>query len=142
MNDLKIFVVEDNIVYLNLLKKYLLSIGCEDVSVYENGETCLNDLHLRPNVIFLDYYMDSLNGSEVLNKIKRFDPNIFVVMISGQEEVQTAIDFLKNGGFDYLKKGEDDMKNVEEVLNKIIQVKELTEATKPGFFQRIFKRNQ
>ncbi len=141
MNDLKIFVVEDNIVYLNLLKKYLLSIGCEDVSVYENGESCLNDLYLKPNVIFLDYYMDSLNGSEVLNKIKRFDPNIFVVMISGQEEVQTAIDFLKNGGFDYLKKGEDDMKNVEEVLKKIIQVIELTEATKPGFFQRIFKRN-
>lgn len=141
MNDLKIFVVEDNIVYLNLLKKYLLSIGCEDVSTYENGEGCLGDLHLKPNVIFLDYYMDSLNGSEVLNKIKRFDPNIFVVMISGQEEVQTAIDFLKNGGFDYLKKGDDDMKNVEEVLKKIIQVKELTEATKPGFFQRIFKRN-
>ncbi len=141
MNDLKIFVVEDNIVYLNLLKKYLLSIGCEDVSAYENGEACLGDLHLKPNVIFLDYYMDSLNGSEVLNKIKRFDPNIFVVMISGQEEVQTAIDFLKNGGFDYLKKGEDDMKNVEEVLKKIIQVKELTEATKPGLFQRIFKRN-
>ena len=142
MNDLKIFVVEDNIVYLNLLKKYLLSIGCEDVSTYENGAACLEDLHLKPNVIFLDYYMDSLNGGEVLNKIKRFDPNIFVVMISGQEEVQTAVDFLKNGGFDYLKKGEDDMKNVEDVLNKIIQVKELTEATKPGFFQRIFKRNQ
>jgi DNA-binding NtrC family response regulator len=142
MNDLKIFVVEDNIVYLNLLKKYLLSIGCEDVSTYENGAACLGDLHLKPNVIFLDYYMDSLNGSEVLNKIKRFDPNIFVVMISGQEEVQTAVDFLKNGGFDYLKKGEDDMKNVEDVLNKIIQVKELTEATRPGLFQRIFKRKQ
>jgi DNA-binding NtrC family response regulator len=142
MNDLKIFVVEDNVVYLNLLKKYLLSIGCEDVTGYENGENCLNDLHQKPNVIFLDYYMDSLNGSEVLNKIKRFDPNIFVVMISGQEEVQTAVDFLKNGGFDYLKKGEDDMKNVEEVLKKIVEVKELTEATKPGFFQRIFKRNR
>lgn len=142
MNDLKIFVVEDNIVYLNLLKKYLLSIGCEDVSAYENGAACLGDLHLKPNVIFLDYYMDSLNGSEVLNKIKRFDPNIFVVMISGQEEVQTAVDFLKNGGFDYLKKGEDDMQKVEEVLKKIIQVRELTEATKPGLFQRIFKRNQ
>jgi len=142
MNDLKIFVVEDNIVYLNLLKKYLLSIGCEDLSTYENGEACLTDLSLRPNIIFLDYYMDSLNGSEVLNKIKRFDPNIFVVMISGQEEVQTAVDFLKDGGFDYLKKGDDDMKNVEEVLKKIIQIKELTEATKPGFFQRIFKRIQ
>ena len=34
------------------------------------------------------------------------------------------------------------MKNVEEVLKKIIQIKELTEATKPGFFQRIFKRIQ
>ena len=142
MNDLKVFVVEDNIVYLSLLKKYLLSIGCEDVSGYENGESCLNDLYLKPNVIFLDYYMDSLNGSEVLNKIKRFDPNIFVVMISGQEEVQTAIDFLKNGGFDYLKKGDDDMKKVEEVLKKIIEVRELTERTKPGLIQRIFKRNQ
>ena len=45
MNDLKIFVVEDNIVYLNLLKKYMLSIGCDDVTGYENGENCLKDLH-------------------------------------------------------------------------------------------------
>jgi DNA-binding NtrC family response regulator len=140
MNELKIFIVEDDKVYLSLFEKYLQSIGYDDVVAFESGLECLNNLEQRPDVIFLDFYMDIINGGEVLNKIKRFDPNIFVVMLSGQNDIRTAVNFLKSGGFDYLVKGEDDMKRVEEVLRSVQDVKIQIEQSKPSVFQRIFKK--
>lgn len=140
MNDLKIFIVEDDIVYLNLFEKYLLSIGFDNVIAFESGLDCLNALEDKPDVIFLDFYMDIINGGEVLNKIKRFDPNIFVVMLSGQNDIKTAVNFLKSGGFDYLVKGDEDMAKVESVLKSIVDIKSQMEAEKPSLIKRILKK--
>ena len=140
MNDLKIFIVEDDVVYLNLFEKYLLSIGFENVTAFENGLDCLNSIEDKPDVVFLDYYMDVINGGEVLNKIKRYDPNIFVVMLSGQNDIKTAVHFHKAGGFDYLVKGDEDMEKVESVLRSVLEIKSKLENTNPGLIKRILKK--
>lgn len=140
MNDLKIFIVEDDIVYLNLFEKYLLSIGFDNVIAFDNGLDCLNALEGKPDVVFLDYYMDVINGGEVLNKIKRFDPNIFVVMLSGQNDIKTAVNFLKSGGFDYLVKGDEDMEKVESVLRSVLDIKSQMDNSKPSLIKRILKK--
>lgn len=139
MTDLKVFIVEDNELYLNVLERYILDLGYENLHKFTSGEACLDQLHLKPEIIFLDYYMDNLNGLEVLYKIKRFDPNIFVVMISGHDDVETAIEFLKNGGFDYIRKGEGDKSKIESVFKQIHEVREMIESQKPSLFKRLFK---
>ena len=139
MNDLKIFLVDDDAFYLNILKQHLHNIGCENVSTFENGTDCLNQLQDKPDVIFLDYSMDTLSGVEVLNKIKRNNPNIFVVMISAQGDIQPAVNSLKQGAFDYLEKGDDDQSKIKDVLQKIIDVRDLLDSSKPSIFKRLFK---
>ena len=79
MTDVKIFIVEDNQLYLNVIERYLLDLGCENIHKFTSGEACIDNLFLKPEIIFLDYYMENLNGLEVLYKIKRFDPNVFAV---------------------------------------------------------------
>ena len=83
--------------------------------------------------------METLTGYEVLKKIKRFNPNIYVVMISSQEEIKTVVDTLKHGAFDYIQKNELEEKSVKQVLQKIIEVKDHLKRTEPNFLRQFFQ---
>ena len=137
--ELKIFIVDDDPFYLNILKQTLSNLGYQNVSMFESGTACLQKLNEKPDVILLDYNMDTYTGYEVLKKIKRFDPNIYVVMISSQDDVKSAVDTLKHGAFDYIQKGDDDEKVIKHVLERIIKVKDLLKKSKPNFLKFIFK---
>jgi len=99
----------------------------------------LVQIHQLPKIVFLDHQMDVYSGYETLRKIKRHNPNIFVVMISAQEEIQTAVNSLKHGAFDYIQKDEHLEEKVNAVLQKIAEVKELLAARKPSLIKSILK---
>ena len=103
----KIFVVEDDTWYRNFLN-YSLQLNPDyEVHTHESGKDCLNNLYLKPDLITVDYSMPGMNGAELIKKIKEFDENIQIIIISGQDDVGTAIELLKLGVFDYLIKNED-----------------------------------
>jgi DNA-binding NtrC family response regulator len=137
-NSLKIFLVDDDQFSLGIYEQYIRNLGYNDLQIFDNGTSCLNKLTDQPDVIFLDHGMDILNGIEVLKKIKRFNPNIFVVFVSGQEDIQTAVNSLKYGAFDYIVKGQNDIDRFQKVLNKILEVRELLMKKEKNFFQKIF----
>lgn len=134
---MKLFLVDDDAFSLHLYHQNILNLGFTDVQTFQNGMECLNNLILKPEVIFLDHNMDNLTGFEVLKKIKRVDPNIFVVMVSAQEDMKTAVDALKYGAFDYIIKGDNELKKIENVLNRIISLKDEIKKSKPGFLQKL-----
>lgn len=135
----KIFIVDDDAYHLNVMARILTNLGQNDVTLFDNGVDCLNSLHLKPSVIFLDHHMDIYNGKDVLKKIKRYDPNVFVIMVSGQDEMQVAIDSLKNGAFDYLRKETNLQEQVSTILNKIYMVSEAIANDKTSIFKKFFK---
>ncbi len=136
-NKIKIFLVDDNLFTLNIYNKELDDSGYEDVSLFLNGTLCLNNLHQKPNVIFLDHNMDDVTGFEALKKIKRFDPNIFVVIVSAQDEMKIAVDALKYGAFDYIIKGEGDVVKMKKVLAKISEVRHEISQARPSIIKKI-----
>lgn len=131
----KIFVVDDDCFHLEVMQQILKSLGNEEISVFENGMNCLLQIHQNPQIVFLDHQMDIYTGFETLRKIKRHNPNIFVVMVSAQGEIQTAVDSLKYGAFDYLQKDEKLEIKVKEVIHNINEVKELLKSRKPTFLK-------
>jgi len=133
----KLFIVDDDALTANLYAQHLKNLGYEDVQLFDDGQDCLNALIEEPTIILLDHQMENLSGMEVLQKVKRFDPNIYVVFISGQEDIATAVDALKYGAFDYIIKGQNDLKSIEEVLVKIKNVNEMLNRKDPGFFRKI-----
>lgn len=135
----KIFVVDDDFFFQNLFRQHLENLGYKDVTLYSSGFDCLNHLYDKPDVIFLDHNMDNLSGYEVLKKIKRFNPDIYVVMVSAQEEIKPAIDALKHGAFDYIQKGNDELTKVRQVLVKIAEVKDLLERSRPTLLKKVFQ---
>lgn len=135
--DLKIFLVDDDRFTLKIYEQHLKNLFISDVTMFENGNDCLNALSLNPDVIFLDYNMDELNGLDVLLKIKRVNPNIFVVMVSGQESIENAVDVLKYGAFDYFTKGKNEMEKMAKVIDRIIEFKQVLEERNPSILKRI-----
>lgn len=134
----KVFLVDDDIFYLNLLEQLVKNSGIVNIQKFQNGTDCMNNIHENPDIIFLDHNMDIMTGLDVLLKIKRFNPNIFVVMVSAQENLKTAVDSLKYGVFDYLVKGDNEKFKVVDVIERIGRAKDLLNSKKPGFFQSLF----
>ena len=137
VNQFKIFLVDDDHFCLNLYEQHLFNIGCTDVTRFDNGTDCLNSLTQNPEIIFLDHNMDVLSGFELLKKVKRFNPNIFVVMVSGQENMKTAIDALKYGAFDYILKNDHEAEKMEDVLRRITEIQKEMSKSKYPFFKKL-----
>jgi DNA-binding NtrC family response regulator len=103
----KIFILEDDIWYGSMLYHSLTLNPEYEVVRFDSAKDFFGRLHEGPNVVTLDYSMPDCDGSEVLKRIKDHNKDIQVVIISGQEDVGTAINLLKNGAFDYIVKDDD-----------------------------------
>ena len=92
----KIFIVDDDPVLAEMLKDHLSKMTSYDISLFQTGEECLQHLGEQPGIIFLDFYLNSvdkeaMDGLEVLQEVKKVDPEIDVVMLSGQDKIEVEI---------------------------------------------------
>jgi len=116
----KIFSVEDDPMFSKMLG-YLLTLDPEhEVQLFGTGKELLDNLHHKPNIITLDYSLPDTTGEELLKRIRYQLHEVPVIIISGQENVRTAVKLLKNGAYDYITKDEDIR---ERLLNSINNAK-------------------
>ncbi|WP_185290525.1 response regulator [Chryseobacterium lactis] len=136
--NLKFFIVDDDRFCATVYEQYLKNHHYEDITSFSSGEECLEELYQKPDIIFLDHNMEDLNGFEVLKKIKRYDPNIYVIMVSAQENIDTAVNALKYGAFDYLVKDARVCEKMIETVEKILKIKEEMSHSKLKGFRKFF----
>jgi len=134
----KIFLVDDDKFTLNLYHRVVEESIYSEIELFSSGEDCLGSLDKNPTIIFLDYHMGELNGFEVLKKIKANNPNIFVVMVSSQDDLKVAVNSLKNGAFDYIIKGKEEITRMKNVLFRIQELQSIMKEPKSHFFQKMF----
>ncbi|MCD4665035.1 MAG: response regulator, partial [Bacteroidales bacterium] len=127
MNSFKIFIVEDDPLYGEMLKYHLSLNPDNEVIKYETGAECLKNLYKEPSLISLDYSLPDMSGFEVIKKIKEFNSDIPIVIVSGQEDVATAVKLLKDGAYDYFVKDEDTKERLWNTLKNIKETLELKE---------------
>lgn len=125
----KIFVVEDDEAYTKFIK-YVLSLNPDfEVEYYVNGKSCIENLHKNPSIITLDYSLPDMAGQQVLEEIRRYDPNITVIIVSAQEKIGTAVELLKAGAYDYITKDQDTkdrlLNTINNARNKLSLTKEI-----------------
>jgi two-component system, OmpR family, response regulator len=77
--------------------------------LFATGESFLKQIEQHPDIVILDYYLNAEdasaeNGMKILKKIKRINPDIKVVMLSGMDEVKMAVNSLQLGAVDYVSK--------------------------------------
>lgn len=115
----KIFIVEDDTWYRGFLE-YTVGLNPEyKVWTFENAKDCLDNLHVKPDLITVDYSLPGMNGGEFIKKAREINPDIQYIVISGQEDVATAVDLLKLGVFDYIIKNEDTKPRLLNSINNV-----------------------
>jgi len=130
----QVFVVEDNDWY-NQLLVHTLSLNPDYVvHSFRNGGDCLDNLDREPDVITLDYRLPDMTGIDVLRRIKNLNPDIQVIMISEQSEINVVVELLKEGAYDYIIKTNDIrerlLNTVQNVRNNLGLKKEISELKK------------
>lgn len=126
----KIFVVDDNTLFLKVLCKTLELNEMYDVVPISSGNECIERLNEQPNIVSLDYTLPDYNGKEVLEIIKNKLPDTQVIIVSGQNDINTAVNLLKIGAYDYIVKGVDTREKIIISIDKIIERFELTNENK------------
>jgi len=123
-----IFLVDDEPIQNEMLKDYIGERFQYKIKTYESGETAISDLNLNPAIAVLDFHLNShlpnaQNGVEVLKKVKELSPDTQVIMLSGQDKLEVAIDSMKYGAYDYVIKGETAFSRMENILNNINELR-------------------
>lgn len=135
---ISVFLVDDDALSIEVLKDYLKKKFTESVelSSFETGEDCLSAIkNKNPHVVFLDYNLNSKgagksNGLRILSEIREIDPEIEVVMLSGQQNIDVAVEAMKRGARDYIVKGETASFRAEQFLIKYFKSKEQSDKLK------------
>ena len=126
MNNPRIFIVEDDRFFASMLKLVLGKNSYTNVRHFDNGEDFLENIYQNPDLVILDYNLGTMNGLDVLKQIKSINPNIHVIFLSSQNEMNVAVSSLKYGAFDYIEKEPHNVNSLLTLINRICIVDQLS----------------
>lgn len=121
MSAYNIYIVEDDPWYGEILDYHLSLNPDYKVTRFESGKEVLAKMHLKPDLVTIDFSLPDIAGDELFKKIREASPNVPVIVISSQEEVAVAVNLLKMGVNDYLVKDE---ATKDLLWNSIIRIRE------------------
>lgn len=126
-----IFLVDDDELYLLRLKDHLeekLYFKAR-IFMFTSGEECLENLNLEPDIIVLDYYFNPegdsgapkpMNGLELIRRLKEVRPDVHLIMLSCETDVEVANTAIKEGAKDYIIKYEYAPIQLQYLINNIV----------------------
>lgn len=125
-----LFLVDDDAVFLKLLEIEFLQHGNFETNTFATGELCIEHLLQNPDFIILDYHLDgvnknAMNGIETLDKIKAFNSNIAVIMLSSQDKIDVAISCMRHKASDYVVKSETAFVRIQKIITSIFNFKKM-----------------
>ena len=118
----EIFIVDDEPLLTEMLTDYLKEQDSSlAVKSFPTGEACLQCLDQNPDLIVLDYYLNSkereaANGIDILKAIKKKNKALPVVMLSSQQSYSTAVKTIGHGAIHYVIKGQDAFQEIYTLI--------------------------
>ena len=123
-NKIKIFLVDDDAVFLKLLEIEFLENAEFDIMTFPNGEQCVQNMTQNPDVIILDYHLDgidknAMNGLATMDKIKALNADVPVVILSAQDKIDVAVNCMHHKAYDYVVKSETAFLRLQKIISTI-----------------------
>jgi len=127
-----IYVIDDDEWYVELMAMRLQENPVYKVKTFTTGEAMLENLTTIPDLIVLDYNLNSSNpnaknGHEIMQDLLDKKHHIPIILLSGIDDVSTAVNLLKFHASDYIVKGDDALDNLEKSIEKVFAFKELNQ---------------
>lgn len=137
----RIFLVDDDQLFLKSLELEFLEKDNYEVMTFSTGEACIAALFLDPDIIVLDYHLDgivknAINGLETLDKIKQYNKDLIVIMLSSQDKIEIAVNCMHHQAYDYVVKSETSFLRLEKNINQIL-AQQKTESEVKWYMDRM-----
>ncbi|WP_346856170.1 response regulator [uncultured Draconibacterium sp.] len=139
-----IFIIEDSVVYKDLIVGHLQSRKFTNLKIFKSGEECLKNIHLKPDLIILDYSTQGKTGLELMVQIQKEYPETDFIFLSGQNNLEVAVKIMKIGAADYIVKNDQAPYNLVKSIDHLINNTKKEKASKGfkvgvvGFFIMLF----
>lgn len=121
-----VFIVEDNKPYAETLKVFLGAEvpAIQEMKLFPVGETCLLELKKNPDIIIIDYFLDSKyfdaeTGLEIIKQIRAEKPEVNIIVLSSQEDIDVVLEMVKKYNCSYVKKDAEAFEKVGEIVAEI-----------------------
>ncbi len=127
---IKIFLVDDDPLYLKLMEIEFLKHGDFDIKTFPTGELFIQEIGDKPDVVILDYHLDgidekAMNGMATLDLVKQKNPDIPVIMLSSQDKIEVAINCMHHMATDYVVKSETAFVRLQQIITNIFSLKKM-----------------
>lgn len=129
-NKVKIFLVDDDVVFLKSLELEFRERGDFEIETFVSGEHCIAAMEANPDIVILDYMLDgtdknAMNGIMTLDRLRTLDPMIPVIMLSAQDKIEVAVECMHHKAFDYVVKSETAFLRLQKIITTIFQYQKL-----------------
>jgi CheY-like chemotaxis protein len=102
--DKKVFLVDDDVFHIEIMKRLLHNEGFVDVVCFKNSSESLNNIHLAPRLVFVDHQIDNNSNLQTVIKFKKDLPNAKIIVLSAWDYGYDRIDFFSNNKIHVLQK--------------------------------------
>jgi two-component system, OmpR family, response regulator len=128
-----LFLVDDDALFLKSLQIEFSQTTESEIMTFPTGELCLGSMSQGPDIIILDYYLNSvdenaINGLETLDRIKAINREIPVIILSSQDKIDVAVNCMKHHAFDYVVKSETAFLRLQRTITTIFHYQKIEKA--------------
>jgi two-component system OmpR family response regulator len=128
-----IYIVDDDALFLKSLEIEFSQNNDTAVKTFATGELCMESMSVKPDVIILDYYLNSIdikaiNGLETLDRIKLTHPQIPIIMLSSQDDIEVAVNCMRHKALDYFVKSETAFIRLQKAITDFLHNKKIQET--------------
>ena len=134
MTDIKVFIIEDDFVFIDILVNIIESLNSElkseniniTYNTFYSSKEAEFELSQNPDIVLLDYFIiddehQADTGTKIIKQIKEKGLDIDVVIVSGQESAKVKEQLLSEGAYGYISKNEESLNNLKPLLVEIIK---------------------
>lgn len=128
-----LFLVDDDALFLKSLTIDFAQNTQSEIKTFATGELCLKNIALNPDIIILDYHLNgisknAINGLETLDRIKKINAQIPVIILSSQDSIEVAVNCMKHKAFDYIVKSETAFIRLQKTITTIFHYQKIEKA--------------
>ncbi len=126
----KILIIDDEAAILDLMTKLCTNLGHE-VSPFQSGKEGVAALHAStPDLLIVDLRIGDMNGLQIIQQCGQDYPDMPIIMVTGYGSVETAVEAMKLGAFDYLTKPFE-LDDLQRTINRALRTEAISDTAKP-----------
>lgn len=116
---MNIIIAEDDKFYARYLEYTVKLCGDHSVEKCDNSKELKKIINSNTDVLLLDFKLDNESGLGLFNELKKKYPNTEIIIISGQKDIEVALELISNGAFEYLVKNDETKNRLIHAINKL-----------------------